>query len=445
MGWDADMDRIFQGIKELFTNQFDAAEMTLKEGTLVVPAIGERDLRGAFALTYALVSVMKGVATFADDQLKECEERLKVADALASKDVNWIGKKVVRGICTITIGVIQLLAGSWAAGLYNIMKSWSWINSLKTEGLSYDGKEKVIIRSTSLFTLGSFYLLLGLLPSSKATSAVLWLSGFHGDREEGLAMIRTAWEEKGLMAPWAGLSLVSYYVDTKTFLGEPLSEQERELTAEIINWAKKMYPGSLFFCGLEADFVSVVQRDVVKAKQVNEEYADEMGRLPALKWVLNYKRGVYDMCEEKWEYAGDHFINSMQVYIEIGRRSMVPFMSAYAMLCYLECKNEGKALKCIEMLVKYKAMKKTDWGRQDNFGFVILERYKDYKLGSSNAAPDQWPFLDLLEVMIFQIRCTYWIPFKQLNAFSAKLLDSSKVSSIHYFEFVFIKFQSRID
>ena len=56
------------------------------------------DLRGAFALNYALASVIRGVASMANDQLDECMARLQAADALACLDCEWVGKPVVRGV-----------------------------------------------------------------------------------------------------------------------------------------------------------------------------------------------------------------------------------------------------------------------------------------------------------------------------------------------------------
>ena len=59
------------------------------------------DLRGAFALNYALTSVIRGILSMANDQLDECADRLWNADALAAEADEWIGKAVVRGICTL--------------------------------------------------------------------------------------------------------------------------------------------------------------------------------------------------------------------------------------------------------------------------------------------------------------------------------------------------------
>jgi hypothetical protein len=51
----------------------------------------EHDLRGAFALQYALTEVIKGLASLSNDQLDECLSRMWEADRLASEMDAWIG------------------------------------------------------------------------------------------------------------------------------------------------------------------------------------------------------------------------------------------------------------------------------------------------------------------------------------------------------------------
>jgi len=431
------MDLIHKAVHELFTNRFEQSEKTLQEGMERSPSQiqGDHDLRGAFALIYALVSVMRGIATFADDQLIECESRLKRADELACKDDAWVGRKVVRGICTIQIGVIQILQQSYVKGFFNVIKSWGWIKSLESEGLTYVGKETEVVRSAALFTLGIFYLLLGLLPPTSMKVAS-WLSGFPGDRAEGIRMIRTCWEEGGVLAPWAALSLLAYHVDTKTFLGEPLNEDEILLTTNVLKFADEHYPGSLFFAGLKSDFYAVTQRDIPLARKLNEEEGPKLSAYPALTWVWNYKRGMYAVTDLDWYEAGKFFRTSSLVYIEVGRRSMVPAMSAFSLICFAQSAIEGKDVEdsklqfeeMLERLEEYRSMKKKNWQRQDAWGFEILERYrpnaaekKKKKKKKKKYITSAWPLLDLVKLMVLQIRCSWWMKHESLDNLLEKL------------------------
>ena len=53
------------------------------------------DLRGAFTLQYAIVGLLRGVASMEENQLDTSLARLWEADALAARDVPWVGRKVV--------------------------------------------------------------------------------------------------------------------------------------------------------------------------------------------------------------------------------------------------------------------------------------------------------------------------------------------------------------
>eukprot|EP00121_Abeoforma_whisleri_P004964 Awhi_evm1s4490 len=77
--WEVDKKLLNRAVKALFSNDFEECETLLKQGVDIDPSLyshdpNYRDMRGSFALVYALVSLMRGIASFADDQLKECGE-----------------------------------------------------------------------------------------------------------------------------------------------------------------------------------------------------------------------------------------------------------------------------------------------------------------------------------------------------------------------------------
>jgi hypothetical protein len=119
----------------------------------------------------------------------------------------------------LQLGAVQVLQHAYVKGVWNVLKSWTYIKRLQTEALDFAGPEREIIRSVALITLGGFNLILSLLPDTLKRAGA-FLSGFDGDREIGLAMVKTCWLEGGILAPWGALSWLQYQVDTKTFVGE---------------------------------------------------------------------------------------------------------------------------------------------------------------------------------------------------------------------------------
>ena len=132
--------------------------------------------RSAFALEWALVSVVKGMASLNNDQLDECLERLWTCDALAQKADVWVGRKVVRGICVLCAGMVQIMQKSYVKGVVNVVKSWQYIKCLKKEALHFQGQEHYAVRSASLLIIGMAQMILSLLPASLLRVAS-WFTG----------------------------------------------------------------------------------------------------------------------------------------------------------------------------------------------------------------------------------------------------------------------------
>ena len=414
---------------------------------------GCKDLRGAFALQLALVSVIKGAASLANDQLDECLQRLWEADELAKEGEDWIGRAVVRGVTTLMGGVIQCLQHSFVKGVYNILKSWVWIKRLPAEGLDFQGKEACVVRSSTLFTLGIFNVLLSLLPPQMLKAATL-LSGFQGSRREGLKMLEQCWEENGILSPWAALCIVVYKVDTKAFTGEKQTRADYAHCARILQWARSHYPNSVFFSVLEADLFAC-KKNLHVSRQITNAIAPHVPKeLRAIDALLNYKRGMYALADLDFQAAARFFENALNVYRDVGRRGLVPCMAMYAALGYLivaehrrevelernsgfvidpdeelemememdmqaqealpdleyereeitmnSVKAAAHAEEMLTVIAKYKAMPKDNWGRQDLWAFSVHERY-------DTNIENQWPLLDMVDCMIMRMRCSRWL------------------------------------
>jgi hypothetical protein len=122
-------------------------------------------------------------------------------------------------------------------------------------------------------------------------------------------------------------------VDTKTFLDEQMTSDNIQECANIFRWARETYPNSVFFSGVEADF-EACRRNIGASMAIIDRASPYAKELKALEWALNYKRGVYELVDLNFEKAAVYFEQSLEVYVRVGRRSMVPFMAMYSFLCY---------------------------------------------------------------------------------------------------------------
>ena len=455
--WNKAMDLMHEGIKKMFCNDFSGAEevflegMKLKRSDMEIEdesaqeesaaldndeeedendddiidgdVLKKRDLRGAFALNYAIVSVLRGIASLSDDQLAECESRLWEAKALAEKDTNWIGRRVVVGVAQLTAGIVQVLQQKFVRGVWNILRSFQYIKSLKKKALPYKGVGAEVVRSSALYTLGNFNMIISVLPPSMMKAAS-WMTGFDGSREKGLQQMIQCRQEGGILAGAAGLGVLTFLLDTKTFLGDVQTPEDFKVAREILDWASEKYPNSFVYAIVEADYWSC-QTQPEKAREIMQSFenADFLIELKALRWVQAYKSGL--LCLTAFDYSGaaEEFKKSFQVYREVGRRSMVPFMAIYAALCYYTAGEMESGDEMLAVVEEYKAMKKKNWGRQDQFAFRTLASYQEDEGGKSPSRS----FLLLCASMCFRMRLTMWLNADGLNTLLEKIKECGRV------------------
>ena len=446
--WEATVASLREGTRLYLTNDFTGAEKLFREGMGVdgdkpAPAVSigdddsnddepagtveddsleARDVRGAFALQYAIVGLMKGVASLANDQLDECLARLWEADALATLDTNWVGKKVVRGVCTLCAGVVQCLQQNIVRGVYNILRSWSvGIRYLRSEALEYRGVGSSVVRSAAQLALGVFAIILSMLPPTMVRAAS-WSTGFEIDREAGLAMLRTCQEEGGIYAPIAALALLSIELDTKTFLGESQTAADLAYCEGILDWAAERFEDSVFFSLLRAE-LHACRHELPRAHDVVAGISQLpcVHELRALNAVVAYKRAVYHLAALQWLEAGAAFEESLNVYRAAGRRSMGPAMAVGALLALLLGGDAAKAEEMASVVDEYQALAKSNWARQDRGAFRLLAMYR----AQPEAERTTWALLELSQIMTIAMRCTWWQSDEQCAKFVALLEDAA--------------------
>jgi len=393
------------------------------------------DLRGAFALQYAIVGLLRGVASMEDDQLDDCLARLWEADRLASLDAPWVGRKVVRGVCHLTAGVVECLRKTPVRGAFHVAGSWRWLRHLKSEALEYDGLGREVVRSAALLGLGAFALILSLLPDGLVGSAASYLTGFEVEREAGLRMLRTCQEEGEVLGPIGALAWVAFQVDTKAFLGEDAGEDELAECERMLDWASARFDDSLFFGILRADLLAT-QRRLIEALAVLDHLMalPVLEELRALKAMLMYKKAIYHLAALQWDEAGEAFETSQAIYKAAGRRSLGPAMAVSAAHCYCIARKGGAeddVKRMMDEVAVYKEMDKSNWVRSDRQAFKIYDEYVDRTTDGKEDPDDlrSWSLLHLATGMALVMRCTLWMSPHKATQFVA-LLDGAGYESI---------------
>lgn len=318
------------------------------------------------------------------------------------------------------------------------------------------------------------------------------MSGFGGDRDAGLGMILTCQQEGGLLAPWAAASFMHYTLDTKTFVGEQHTPDDLAACRRLLDWGSSRFPDSPFFALGAAD-LAATEQDCTAARAVCVAVRPRVGALPALDWLFNWKEGLYGLTRLDWAGAARSFAQSTQIYVKVGRRSMVPYVAMQAATSFLAASEEllqagadtrapptqpeaehtaeevaeaavaadtveslrREAVAMLELVGKYLALDKDNWGRQDTWAFRQLGKYDiglrvktpeagpggkaaheqhakgridraeaEQRLcsgGGGTSCSTPWALLDLAESMVISLRCVRWMADEAAAGLSSKL------------------------
>eukprot|EP00933_Yihiella_yeosuensis_P011840 TRINITY_DN11962_c1_g1_i1.p1 TRINITY_DN11962_c1_g1~~TRINITY_DN11962_c1_g1_i1.p1 ORF type:complete len:719 (-),score=185.59 TRINITY_DN11962_c1_g1_i1:397-2553(-) len=362
--FDKDLASMEKGIGLMLANRLQEADQLLEAACQEVAVreidfeAGDHDLRGAFKFVSTLMSLLNGLASLENNQFDIVLERVWAADELLALDGDWAGRNVLRGLCLLVAGVVEIMQQMPTKGVWHVLRSWLFLRNLETEALNFEGHERACVRSTALLALGVFNLFTSMLPP-QAMKMAGWATGFTGGREVALTQLKCCWKEGGVQAPFAGMVLIGYANDVSSFLGElrAARDEGHKEAQQILDWANERYPGAFFFGGLEAGTRAACQ-DLKGAVAKLDELKPSVENLPALTFLIHVRRATFLTNLFEWEAAGDAFQAAVSVYRSVGRRAFCPSLSLNAHLCYQRAGNNEKAVKMLHLARSYRKEKK---------------------------------------------------------------------------------------
>jgi len=380
---------------------------------------GQHDVRGIILFSQATFALFTGLICLKGDQLDEALEKFQAAEKLVAADHDWVGKNVFEGFCLLAVGGVQFCQLKLARGAWNILNSWRYLRKIEAEGLDYQGYERNLIRSMSLYALGTYHLLTSMMPP-RLLSAAQWLTGFTGSRETALSQLLTCWEEDGMEAPFAGLSYVGFVCDTSDFIGEfPALRKERAKHARrILDWAENKYQNSAFWMGNEANYRGSV-RDIDGAIEVTKATIPNVENLPYLLLMARIGVGKYYLAKLDWVAAAEETRAAADVHRAVKRRALCPSLFYTEYLCYRRAGIADKASEALNLCLSFKKEKKK-WNSLD--ADALANADKALKLtGGGGKAEGVWLDMHLFQQIIFVHRLAYRMPDAQLVAFIAEV------------------------
>ncbi|CAK9023892.1 Tetratricopeptide repeat protein 39A (TPR repeat protein 39A) [Durusdinium trenchii] len=414
-----------EGIRLLFTNDFQKAEETFREGSQrerprIRPANDStRDTRGVFALIYTMVSFMFGLLSFANDQLDECLTRVWTAESLLLEDAPWVGQKMLLGMVYLIAGVVQAAKNAWLKSGVNLVRSLRYIKDFE-EGLHFSGREAHFVRSFAGFVMGLFNLVLSMLPpqmlrvASRAGGRTL-----QGSRTDALELLHQCYVQDGIMAPFAVLVLLCYNIWIKTYLGEAITDEDFAASKGFLQWASERYPSSAVFEFWQAE-LHVIRTEVREASECVERVHSVLAhlKLPAIDSFLEQKKAMFSLALLEWPEAASGFEESLAVSVARQRRSYVPTLSYLAGLCRVVSGQAAEARPNFERVQQYSKMRKRNWPPEDDLAFAKVKEF-----GPSSCTTPRRALLELVEISMLKIHVLHTMPGEEKRRLKEKLLE----------------------
>jgi len=367
---------IVKAMRLVFMNQFREAEEALGGAEEKAEARAhkyplEPDLRCFVHMMKATVFFLRGALSLENKQLDEGYKRMVEGEKLSELGPKWPGKEIMK--CTSLVGqaAVLIVRKSYAQGAWIAVRSLKYLKELHS-GLDYKGRERVLVRSLSLWTNANCNIIISKLPPFLVKAAA-WVAGVSGDREEGVKNMITLWEDDQFLAPAAASSLISLYLDPEN-LGIRPSEKEWKLVQDIQRWAEERYPGSMFFVDHQAQY-KAQQRDLRAAYDLTEKVLPLAAGYPAIGFGSHVRLTQYALAMLNFDLALEHTMKAIEVQQSVQRRSHIPTLAAGAAIMNCVNGNEAGAQDMVELVRQCQKADKKNWETEDAAAFELVKGF----------------------------------------------------------------------
>jgi len=217
--------------------------------------------------------------------------------------------------------------------------------------------------------------------------------------------VETTWREGGFLAPSAGLDLLGKLLDSEE-RGVEASDQDWKLVEEILQWADKTFPESIFYVHMQS--LSLTRkRKLPEASALLTKVLPAAVDYPAIGFLTHQLLADYCTAQLHWKEAAENLHSSLEVLRKVKRRANVPVLARQAAELYILVDDAVNAHAMVAIIDSYKGEKKT-WDNEDKWAFKFADnlRKNSKQLGSgkldmSSAEHCEWkPRLDVWKRLI---------------------------------------------
>jgi len=377
--WEAGIADLKLGMTHIVSNRFAEAEVffKLKFEEANARNVPDQGVLALYKLGLACVTLAEGLIAGAVDRLTGSLDILWQAEELANNsERQWVGNSLLRGVCLMFGGLIQVIQQSWMKASINLTKAWVIIKGSLVDSLDFRGPERELVRSLALFLVGALNLLVSVLPSSLVS--LVQLAGFTGDRSKAISSLEISRLEEGPFSAFSAILTLNFLVYVKPFLLEAVKTGDLHDAQAIVDWAELKFPGSYFFKLGHASLCMTAKQPVTAVK-VLAGLAESAGDVPTLQMLLFYRRGLANIGAGRHLAAASDFHEGCLSQVKAARQSYVPFMCMLELCCLKTVDSEAEISSQIGLIEEMrKDIKKEDtWLPSDKWAFRRSGEYRN--------------------------------------------------------------------
>ena len=291
----------------------------------------EPDASSLLKATNAMINLVEGLLSGSSENLSKCIDDFWAAEKLSnySKDKEWIGNRISRGLSYMFGGLLQVFVGSYVKAGMNLTVGFKLIRDVEEDVLSYEGADKELIRSMGLLVLGLLNFFAIFLPPSITTIGDYL--GLGLSKEKFSTFMGSCNTEGGVFSYISRLILVYYMVNSKNFMLDRTSPEDVAECRALLDSCIKDAPDSVIVRVMNASVclaegkpdAAVATLSDAKIREVNErpEWA-------TMALATEYKLGVAYLCCMDFVNAGAAFGRAALCVERIDSWNYIPFMKS---------------------------------------------------------------------------------------------------------------------
>lgn len=308
-----------------------------------------RDSRSILRSVRAMIELIEGLLSGSAETISNCLLDFWAAEKLAneSKDKEWIGNRISRGLSYMFGGLVQLFTGSYVKAGLNLTVSYNLIRSFEKDVVAYtDEQDKDLIRSLGLLVLALLNFFSMVIPPS--ILAVGELLGMGPSRSKFQEYIRMCSSEEGIFSFIAKLFEVYSVINSKNFIFDTISKEELANCRKLMDECMAEAPHSVVMRVMDASVCLGEGRRKEAILTLTDPEIEAIVLKPewsTMRLAVSYKLGVAYLCAFEFAKASESFGKAAASIEQSGRWHYIAFMRALEGISYLASESYSRLPK----------------------------------------------------------------------------------------------------